>query len=180
MNEAHEQLLFKVQGDVFFRRQRVAEYPSDPRNEIAAEAAEAIAGFLEALPDDDRRMVELGRLAWLEGALEGAGGVTETMEMHGAGRVGFQGGPPSDPSAWLDNYVANYRREVVSGLAHHADSLAEEGATWLQPPRDKAQDAEELLEVLGKDEVPEHQVMYLGNLLRDLEGAEDEAAFEEE
>lgn len=168
MNEAHEQLLFEVEGDAFYRRQKAEEYPEDGRNQPAAEAAERIAAFVHDVPDTDLRLIRLTYLRQVAGLTESG---VPTPERARASRVGFQGGPPSDPDLWLSVYVQETADALAETLASEADiarDVTPVGTQWMQPPRAYVEEAEGLLGDLAED----WRVIYVANLLR--RGEEEE------
>ena len=94
---------FEVLMDARWREGSSGSTPSreDPRNAAVTAACHEIVRYLESLPDDDPR------LKLLEDASEGCIRDPDHNEARAA-RIGFRGGPPADPSAWLDVYVAGY------------------------------------------------------------------------
>lgn len=158
--EHREQLLFKVQGDAFYRHQRAAEFPDDARNAHAAAAADRIAAYLESLTADDwrfERIAQLNQLAdYASVTIDGS-----ADEPWRASRIGFQGGPPADPSAWLDHYLLHLAGEVRGVFARHSDECQAVGddecasvtGEWNQPSSDWVGEARELLDVLQLDDV---------------------------
>ncbi len=99
------QLIDQVSMDARWRDGSSGSMPSrfqdDPRNSAAAAACHEIIRYLEDLPDDDPRLKQL------EDASAGYIRDPDHNEARAA-RIGFQGGPPADPSAWLDAFVASY------------------------------------------------------------------------
>lgn len=101
-------------------------HPEDGRNRTAARAADRIADYIEAIPDNDPRLIKLQRVWDIAGDHKSvADRMVEELDVsikgHGASRIGFQGGPPSEPSAWLDNYVSEHWDVLVRYLTFEAD-----------------------------------------------------------
>jgi hypothetical protein len=98
-----EQLIGEVLIDARWRERANGSTRSreDPRNAAAANACHEIIGYLEGLPADDPRLQRL------EPASAGYIRDSDHNEVRAA-RIGFQGGPPAEPSRWLEVFVASY------------------------------------------------------------------------
>lgn len=102
-----EQLIGEVLMDARWRDGSSGSMPSrfrdDPRNAAAAAACREVIRYLEGLPDGGPRLTRL------EDASEGfLGDPDREHDAVRAARIGFSGGPPAEPSAWLEVYVASY------------------------------------------------------------------------
>ena len=73
------------------------------QNAEAAAACYEIIPYLEGLPDDDPRLEDLESI-WEAGLVD----PDRDHDKVRAAWIGFKGGPPAEPSAWLDAYVASY------------------------------------------------------------------------
>ena len=98
-----QQLIGEVLMDARWRERANGSMRSreDPRNAAAATACHEIISYLEGLPDDDPRLERL------EDASAGFISDGDHNEARPA-RIGFAGGPPAEPSAWLEAFVASY------------------------------------------------------------------------
>jgi hypothetical protein len=98
-----EQLIGEVSMDARWRERANGSMRSreDPRYAAAATACHEVIRYLEGLPDDDPRLERL------EDASDGYIRDPDHNQVRAA-RIGFQGGPPAEPSAWLEAFVASY------------------------------------------------------------------------
>jgi len=95
-----QQLIDQVSMDARWR-EGSNRFRDDPRYAAAAAACHQIVAYLEGLPDDDPRLERL------EDASAGYISDGDHNEVRPA-RIGFAGGPPAEPSAWLNAFVASY------------------------------------------------------------------------
>ena len=100
---AKEQLINEVLADAQWREGSGGSMTSRLQNAEAAAACYEIIPYLEGLPDDDPRLEELESI-WEAGLVA----PDRDHDKVRAARIGFKGGPPAEPSAWLDAYVASY------------------------------------------------------------------------
>ena len=102
-----QQLIDQVEMDARWREGSSGSMPSrfrdGSRNATAAAACRDIIRYLEGLPDGDPRLTRL------EDASEGfLGDPDREHDAVRAARIGFSGGPPAEPAAWLEAFVASY------------------------------------------------------------------------
>ena len=97
------QLIGEVLIDARWRERANGSTPSrqDPRYAAAAAACHEIIRYLEGLADDDPRLERL------EDASAGYIRDPDHNQVRPA-RIGFSGGPPAEPSAWLEAFVDSY------------------------------------------------------------------------
>jgi hypothetical protein len=98
-----------LRGIALWRRRKAEEYDRDVRNLRTADALEELAEFVLALPDDDERLLTLGRLA-MDGEFFAPGQQTH----YEIGRLRFH-----NPDVGLDPFLSRIVELAIADAGEH-------------------------------------------------------------